>query len=401
MKELILISHVVNTSVNEGFLPAACQLGLRVIMLTDCAEQQRHHFSQQNLSAYPDEIVACDVFNPVAVIETISERTDRPVAIFSNSDHLQTSTAIAASYFSLPGKDWRVTYRAKNKAEMRAYMKAQKIDQLWYTTVCNQASLVGLANEVTFPCVVKPREGVASEQVHLVNERSELESYCESVWCKQPEQMMLIEPYLEGDLFTLETLGDGKKLQVLGGFRVSLSSPPSFIELQAHWGTGLSVAQQDEVVKQISHFGIGFGACHTEFVMTAVGPRLIEINYRSIGDRRDFLMHEALDFDYFETVLRLHLGEPLMNLPEASRAAAIHYFTTPKEGTITQAPEAFSCDEEDVSLCYQPLRQSGEQLALSHSNRDYLGVMSATGPDATLLGDLMQRHGATLKWEIR
>lgn len=401
MKELILISHVVNPSLSEGFLPAARKLGLRIVVLTDCAEQQRHHFSQQELSAYPDEIISCDVFNPVAVIEAISLREDDPVAIFSNSDHLQTSTAIAANYFALPGKDWRVTYRAKNKAEMRTYMKAQQIDQLWHASVWDPASLAKVASEVPYPCVIKPREGVASEQVFLAEQSRDLEAYCDAAWNNRPGQVLLIEPYLEGELYTLETLGDGKKLQVLGGFRVSLSSPPSFVELQAHWGTDLSVAQQDEVLKQISDFGIGFGACHTEFVLTAEGPRLIEINYRSIGDRRDFLMQDALDIDYFETVLHLHMGEPLEILPESSRAAAIHYFTPSREGLIVNAPEAFHCDEANMSLSYQPLRKSGDQLALSHSNRDYLGVMSGTGPDATLLGDLMARHSAALNWEIR
>jgi len=400
MKELILISHVVHASVSKGFIPAARKLGLRIVLLTDCAEQQRHYFSQQNLPAYPDEIVACDVFNPIAVIEAISERADAPGAIFSNSDHLQTSCAIAANYFGLPGKDWRITYRAKNKAQMRAYMKDQQIDQLWHVTVSSMESLAEQGQEVGFPCVVKPREGVASEQVYLAQQHSELETYCESVWRKQPGQTLLIEPYLEGELYTLETLGDGEKLQVLGGFRVSLSAPPSFVELQAHWGTGLSVAQQNEVVQQISRFGIGFGACHTEFVMTAEGPRLIEINYRSIGDRRDFLMQQALEVDYFETVLRLHLGEALLIRPETSRAAAIHYFTSPREGLIAQVPEAFSCDEEDVSLRYEPLRKSGEQLALSYSNRDYLGVMSGTGPNAVLLSEMMGRYSADLNWEI-
>jgi len=218
MKELVLISHVVSTSVSEGFLPAARKLSLRIVLLTDCAEQQRRHFSQQDLSAYPDEIVACDVFNPVAVIEAISERKEVPVAIFSNSDHLQTSAAIAANYFALPGKDWRVTYRAKNKAQMRVYMKAQHIDRLWHATVFDSESLAMAAEEVPYPCVVKPREGVASEQVYLAKNARELDNYCTSVWCKQPGQALLIEPYLEGNLYTLETLGDGQQLQVLGGY---------------------------------------------------------------------------------------------------------------------------------------------------------------------------------------
>ena len=42
-----------------------------------------------------------------------------PDAIFSNSDHLQTQTALAASYFGLPGKDRRSSMRAKNKSHQR------------------------------------------------------------------------------------------------------------------------------------------------------------------------------------------------------------------------------------------------------------------------------------------
>ncbi|MDZ4263256.1 MAG: ATP-grasp domain-containing protein, partial [Pseudomonadota bacterium] len=279
-------------------------------------------------------------------------------------------------------------------------MKAQHIDRLWHATVFDSKSLAMAAEEVPYPCVVKPREGVASEQVYLAKNARELDNYCTSVWYKQPGQALLIEPYLEGNLYTLETLGDGQQLQVLGGFRVSLSSPPSFVELQAHWGVGVTAEQQEIVVQQISQFGIGFGACHTEFVMTAEGPRLIEINYRSIGDRRDALMQEALGINYFEMVLRLHMGEPLQPFSSTSRAAAIHYFTSSREGLIAHAPEAFSCNETEVSLRYEPLRKSGEQLALCLSNRDYLGVMCGRGPDAALLGEVMERHSASLNWEI-
>ncbi len=401
MNELILISHVVNASVSEGFLPAACKLGLNVVLLTDCAQQQRQHFSREGLAAYPHEIVDCDVFNPLAVIEAITERPRPPAAIFSNSDHLQTVTAMAAAYFGLPGKDWRVTYRAKNKAQMRAYLQQHGIDPLWHVSVSDAPSLASAMADVPFPCVVKPREGVASEQVQLARDAAGLERYCASLWHRQPGQTLLLEPYLEGELYTLETLGDGERLEVLGGFKVKLSSPPGFVELQADWGTGLTPSQQARVVDQIVRFGIGFGACHTEFVLTAAGPRLIEINYRSIGDRRDLLMQEALGIDYFAAVLRLHLGEALKPVQARARAAAIRYFTLPAEGTIAAAPAPFRHDEARMSLRYQPLREAGEQLVLSHSNRDYLGVMTGIGCDAELLDEFMTRHSQGLKWDIR
>lgn len=151
MKEMILIAHVPTPSVNEGFLPAANALGLSVVLLTDHAEAHRQHFSQPGLTVYPNEIQACDVFNPVAVIEAISRRKQGPAAIFSNSDHLQTSTAMAASYFGLPGKAWRVCYRAKNKAEMRRHLAEQGVDMLWHGIAWDAASLQGILDVAPFP----------------------------------------------------------------------------------------------------------------------------------------------------------------------------------------------------------------------------------------------------------
>ncbi len=94
MSELILLAHVPTDSVNEGFLPAARALGLSVVLLSDQAEAHRQHFGGRELAAYPDAVVPCDVFNPIAVIEAITRRGKKPAAIFSNSDHLRTSTAL-------------------------------------------------------------------------------------------------------------------------------------------------------------------------------------------------------------------------------------------------------------------------------------------------------------------
>jgi len=46
---------------------------------------------------------------------------------------------------------------------------------------------------------------------------------------------ILFESYFDGPLFTLETLGDGDKLVVIGGFDVVLSELPYFIEIGAVW----------------------------------------------------------------------------------------------------------------------------------------------------------------------
>lgn len=400
MQDLIILAHVPTDSVNLGFLPAAKALGLNVVLLSDHADAHHKHFNQSGLPAYPDQIVSCDVFNPLAVIDALSTRTAAPSAVFSNSDHLQTSTAIAADYYGLPHKDWHVTYRAKNKAEMRTHLKDEGLDPLWFALACGADDLERLAGEVPFPCIVKPREGVASQQVTLAVDAAELRAQCAAVWQSQAGAPLLLEEYIPGPLYTLETLGDGERLCVLGGFQVSLSPPPYFVELEARWGTGLTARQEAQVVGMIERFGIGFGACHTEFVMSESGPRLIEINYRNIGDYREFLLQDTLKIPLFETVLRLYLGQPLPELNLAGNAALIRYFTAAEEGRLNASPAAFRAGDDGVQWHYQPLRAPGDDIRLSNSNKDYLGVLRGTGSDPQRLALAMDRVSAGLAWEI-
>lgn len=400
MRELIVIAHAPTDAVNEGFIPAAAALGLTVILLTDCAQAHRTHFSQTQLAVYPSEIIACDVFNPLAIIDTLTRRNQRPAAIFSNSDHLQSSTAIAAEYFGLPGKDWRTSYRAKNKAEMRAQLASLGIDVLWHHVVCEAEALAAISSEIPFPCVVKPREGVASQQVTLAHNLEELQVQCNAVWTIHAGQPLLLEEYIEGPLYTLETLGDGKDILVLGGFQVRLSPPPHFIEVEAIWGTGLGAEVEAKVADIIRHFGIGFGACHTEFVMTRHGPRLIEINYRNIGDYREFLLQDTLHIPLFEMVLRLYLGEPLPSIPISPETAWIRYFTANQTGKLKHAPAAFSRTEEAVTLTYTPLRHVGDEIRLTNSNKDYLGVLRGTSACHEQLAASISKNSNELAWEI-
>ena len=71
----------------------------------------------------------CDVWDARQLICAIAA-LPRPDAIFSNSDHLQAQTALAAAYFGVPGKDWRSAMRAKNKSLMRRRLAETGIEHV-------------------------------------------------------------------------------------------------------------------------------------------------------------------------------------------------------------------------------------------------------------------------------
>ncbi|KUL21157.1 ATP-grasp domain-containing protein [Streptomyces regalis] len=388
---LYLLALNPTDSVTEGFLPAAARLGLDVTVLTDQPEAHRR--------VYPDvEILQCDVRDFRAVITRISTH-HRPDAVLTNSDHLQTQAALAAAYFDLPGKDWRATLRCKDKAEMRRRLAAAGVDTVWSAELTEPVAPDG----APYPCVVKPREGVASEDVVLVDGPEELVTRTKEILERRPGAVLVVEEYLPGDLFTLETLGDGSVRHVLGGFHTELSPPPYFIEERLTFVPAHPQPVVEQVLAQLDALGVGFGACHTEFVVHDGRARIIEVNYRAIGDQCDLLLARLLEIPLFEHILHTHLGERLPADLGARRdgAARLEYPCADRAGTLIGAPEATDLDVDGVHLTYRPLRAVGDRHELYGTNRDYLGVLRATGTDQPTVDRVVADFLAERHWEIQ
>lgn len=396
---LYLLALNPTDSVTEGFLPAASRLGLETTVLTDQPLAHR--------AAHPGtEVLECDVRDFRAVLTRIAARTGHPPdAVFTNSDHLQTQAALAADYFGLPAKPWQAALRAKDKAHMRRHLAAAGADTVWAAEIpADQDPAEALRGlDLPRPCVVKPREGVASEDVTLVDGAGELALRCAEIKARRPDAALVVEEYLTGQLCTLETLGDGTLRHVLGGFRTELSPPPYFIEERMTFVRAHPEPVVAQVLAQLDALGVGFGACHTEFVVDDDGrARLIEVNYRAIGDQCDLLLAGLLGVPLFEWILRTHLGDPLPAELGARTDgfAVLEYPCAERAGTLTAAPGATDLVVDGVRLVYRPLREIGERHALYRTNRDFLGVVRATGTDPAAVERAVADFRAARRWEV-
>jgi biotin carboxylase len=378
-------------SVTDGFLPAAAALGWDVTVLTDRPD------------AYPEhEAIETDVRDARAVIDTIAGHHP-PDVVFSNSDHLQTETALAAAYFGLPGKDWRACATAKNKSLMRRRLAAVE-------TVRSVRLTPGAEPPpgLPYPVVVKPAMGVASEDVVFAAGEHELAMAVASIRKRRPGDVLAVEEFLDGPLHTLETLGDGHAVRVLGGFRTTLGPLPHFVEERLDWSPGAGHAAH--VTAALAALGVGFGACHTEYVVTSEGPRLIEINYRVIGDNCDLLLADIVGAPLFEWILRVHAGEPLDAVDPpggrdddrpGGRFGAAVSLVADRPGVVVSAPPELSRATGDgVRLWHKPLRGIGDRIEITHTNRDYLGVVRAVGPDRARVDAALDDFRAREPWTI-
>ncbi|WP_235602853.1 hypothetical protein [Piscirickettsia litoralis] len=161
-KSFVILSHVTTEAINQGFLPEIIKQGYPVTLLTD--HPKEHKQALTSLLSHIS-IQQCDVFNPIEVLSKLDKEQISPVAIFSNSDHLQTSCAIVADFYNLPGKSWSSCHITKHKTKMRERLTELGLETLWYYKVSNQAQLKEVINQVVYPCVIKPSLGVASIDV--------------------------------------------------------------------------------------------------------------------------------------------------------------------------------------------------------------------------------------------
>ena len=394
-------------ALTHGFLPAAARLGHRVVVLTDDPAAHRAAYAE---APFPLAVVEqADVRDPGAVAAAVlglQARYGQPAGLLSNSDHLQAAASLAAGLLGLPAKDWRAALRCKNKFLTRRTLAEAGLDTVASAQLLPGEDVGKAAAHLPFPAVVKPREGVASEDVILVEDLTALADAVAGIRARRPDTVLIAEDYLPGELHTFETLGDGKALHVLGSWHTSLGPPPFFTESRRDWEPELPEAVVRDLLDQLSALGVGFGACHTEFVLQGNRARIIEVNYRLIGDTMDLIYSELLGVDLFEQVIRVHTGQALpKDLPQPAaldRRAHLRYVTADRPGTFVGSP-AEGTEElpQGVRLRHRRLRGLGVSAPLHGTNRDYLSVIHAIGPRTAPVHEAVDRFITGNAWEVR
>lgn len=393
-------------AVTHGLLPSAARLGLPTVVLTDQPDAHRAAYASHEHPAPAVEPVDVREAGAVAArVLALAGRYGTPTALLSNSDHLQTATALAAELLGLPGKDWRAGLRSKNKFLTRRVLAAAGLDHVANVEIGAADDVGEVAAGLPFPAVVKPREGVASEDVLLVHDLGELVAQVARIRARRGPCALVAEEYLAGELHTYDTLGDADRLHHFGSWRTTLGQPPSFTEAGRDWAPRVPEPVERHLRAQLAALGVGFGACHTEFVIDGEKARIIEVNYRLIGDTMDLICAELLGVDLFAELIRLHLGQPLSaTLPCPStvdRHARIHYVTADRAGTLTEAPPPLSTDlPGGIRLGHRRLRDIGVTAPLHGTNRDYLSVVHAIGPAPAPVRTAVDDFVATHRWSV-
>ncbi|MEU9146444.1 ATP-grasp domain-containing protein [Streptomyces sp. NPDC048349] len=246
----------------------------------------------------------------VAAVGRIDAVRHGRAAVFGFDAAGALAAARANEELGLPGTPAAAVAALMDKAALRARSNGLHPGRPVSFARCGRAeTLPFVATLIGYPCVIKPRAGADGEGVRLVHDEAEARAAADGY----PEITdLLVEEYLEGPELTVETLSRAGRHRILGWSRrlpgPRLTAAGHDLPVALDPGTAQAVRALVRGVLDLA--GHHDGPSHTEVILTAHGPRLVEAHARPGGEEFGRLLRAAHGTDVLALALAAGLGLP-------------------------------------------------------------------------------------------
>lgn len=294
---------------------------------------------------------------------------EEPVdAVLTTSELVVLPTARAAESIGARTTPADCLAQAVHKDVCRDRLRAAGIRSPRHTTVTTAEQARAACRELGLPMVLKPSRGVGKEAAAIVRSDAELAAHFtaleerraargDTVLGRFVSTELVAEGYLDGGLYSAEVVAGGGSPRVLMTTRRERATHNELFEVAAVMPAGLTQDQEadvDEYMKEVfGELGLTVGAYHVEFIMTARGPALVEINARMMGGSSPVIFRHVTGADPFRILVEEHLGtHRALPVPPFGRAGIVVVFGAVEDGVT---PPDVAERVERVRDKYRPL----------------------------------------------
>lgn len=257
-----------------------------------------------------------DFFYPISIIEKekileICKKIKIDGICSIASDLAMHTVNFVANELNLKGNSLECTELTTNKYKMRERLSKSNLPCPKYILV-NNIEKVNL-EDLSFPLIVKPTDRSGSRGIYKVNNESELEPAIKSALEESFSKEILIEEYILGDEYSVESISEKGIHKVLQITKKYTTGAPNFIER----GHTEPVEIDDELYKKIEQIilksldvlEVSNGASHSEIKILENDIKIVEIGARMGGDFiGSDLVKISTGIDYLELVINIALN---------------------------------------------------------------------------------------------
>lgn len=258
-------------------------------------------------------------------------------------------TAHVAEALGLPGGDIAMVNRCRDKHLTRTALAEHGVPQPKSILVDTVDEALATAGELGYPVILKPRALAASLGVVKVNSPEELRDN----WDFAHDTTVPEAPHYDVNVL-VEEFADGYEISIDAAVFQGQVTPfclarkeigyPPYAEEIGHFVDAADPLLADEQLLQVlvdAHKAVAFtdGVTHTEIMMTADGPKVIEINARIGGDMIPYLGLQATGVDPGLTAAAVACGRAPSLLPDRTLVGGVRFFYVDEDDTVLDSVE--------------------------------------------------------------
>jgi biotin carboxylase len=219
-----------------------------------------------------------------------------------------------------------------DKRLMRAHLAEHGLSSVRFAEADNRTAVVRALDRIGFPAVVKPAALSGSRGVFLIRNAADQAGWSVAMDESRYSGPFLVEEYLSGPEFSIETLSQGGHHTVIGVTAKQVGAHPLFVEVghvhPAPLPPQRRAALSELTTRFLSVCGYRFGPAHTEAIWTEDGPRIVESQARLGGDRIPRLIELSSGLDIEQAIFAALAGR-MPPVPNPTATALIRFLTFP------------------------------------------------------------------------
>ncbi|GAB2585185.1 ATP-grasp domain-containing protein [Kribbella endophytica] len=279
-------------------------------------------------------------------------------------------TAHVAEALGLPGGDVAMINRCRDKHLTRTALAAQGVPQPESVLVDTVDEALVTADKLGYPVILKPRALAASLGVVKVNSAEELTAN----WAFAHDTTVPEAPHYDVKVL-VEEFADGYEISIDAAVFQGQVTPfclarkeigyPPYAEEIGHYVDAADPLLADEQLFQVladAHAAIEFtdGVTHTEIMMTADGPKVIEINARIGGDMIPYLGLQATGADPGLAAAAVATGRTPELVPDRTMVGGVRFFYVDENDTVLDSVSFEEADLPGTIDQLVPLMEAGQ-----------------------------------------
>ena len=388
-----------------AFLGAAKRLDLGVVVGIDLPE---------TLSEYWHVPLGVDFTNPQESVRTIVEYArEHPItAILAVDDGATELAALASAALGLAHNSPRAAEAARDKLLMRTLMSQGGAPCPVFRPYSLAADPLEVAEQVTYPCVVKPRRLSGSRGVIRANNPEEFvaafnrlkrlllsEGYTE-------QDSLLVEDFIPGFEVALEGILTHGQLKVLTLFdKPDPLDGPFFEETIYVTPSRLPTDVQDAIARCVTTAAASLelreGPVHAELRINEQGPWMLEIAGRSIGGLCSTILEFGSGMCLEELILRHAIGQEITSIERENHAAGVMMIPIPTAGMLKAVHGIEEAQAVPLITGVQITAKLNHSLVPLPEGASYLGFIFARGDTPAQVEEAIRQAHNLLKFDIR